>query len=61
MKHRKITIKFINDELKELFIDLHGGVRTDDDTPAIVRFGRTDSTRWTELLAAPQSSILYWS
>ena len=60
MRHRRITIHFVNDELKELVIDEHGGVRTDDSTPRIVRFGRTDTTRWAELLAAPESSILYW-
>ena len=58
MNQRNITIHFINGDESHIVIDRNGGDRTGDD--GIVRFGRTDSTRWQEILAAPATSILYW-
>ena len=63
MNYRTITIHFINGKKKEMAIDAVNGIRYDGPVqhqPVVIRFGRTDSTRWRELLAAPLTSILYW-
>lgn len=63
MSQRRITVKFVDGEERELVIDRRGGIRYDcgDDGKAVVaKFGRNDGSGWYELLAAPLTSIINW-
>jgi hypothetical protein len=63
MNHKQITITFTDGDQKTLVIDAVNGVRYEGDgehEPVVAKFGRTDSTRWQELLAAPLCKIKHW-
>lgn len=63
MRHRKITIYFTDGTDRTMVIDDVNGVRYDRDDlgqVAVVKFGRTDGTRWREFTAIPLHSIKCW-
>ena len=63
MNHRKITIQFTDGTERTLVIDDVNGVRYDRDDlgqVAVVKFGRTDRTRWRECTAIPLHNIKCW-
>lgn len=61
MNHRKITIHYHDGTDQPVVIDQHRGVRTfEDEKHTILHFGRTEGTRWSELVAAPQLSVRSW-
>ena len=57
MNHKIITITFTDDTMKHIVFDTVNGVRIED---GVARFGRTETTRWRELLAAPLCNIKHW-
>jgi hypothetical protein len=57
MNHKRITITFTDGTEKIIAVDAVNGVRVSD---GVAHFGRTDTTRWYELLAAPLCNIKYW-
>ena len=58
MDHRKVTVTFMTGEAKDIVIDRIDGMRIRD---GIAYFGRTDSARWRELMAAPLASVRDWA
>lgn len=57
MNYRQITVVFTDGEQKSLTIDAVNGARVED---GVVRFGRSDGTKWRELFAAPLVQVKYW-